>query len=111
MDDHEIELKLHWRHTWPDKEDDFVAEAPTYDDSVGRIYKSLKAGSLDHHWFWAMNAHGFDISRAGTLSGYEASPRKAAKAVEDAWFQAIRGSSHEVAPPTKNSYAAAKGRE
>lgn len=111
MDDHEIELKLRWRHTWEEKDNDFVAEAPGYPDSVGRIYESIIPGGTDTHWFWSMNAHGAFISRAGKNSGYEATPRQAAQQVEKAWFEAIRGSSLDVAPPTKNAYAAAKGRE
>jgi hypothetical protein len=41
MLDHEIKLKLHWRHTWEDRDDDFVAEPPagcSYKGTVGRIY-------------------------------------------------------------------------
>lgn len=110
--DHEIELKLRWRHTWEEKDNDFVAEAPGHPDTVGRIYESIKPGGTGTHWFWAMNAHGPQVSRnIGKLSGYEDTPRKAARQVEKAWFEAIRGSSLEVAPPTKNAYAAAKGRD
>jgi hypothetical protein len=112
--DEDIELRLRWRHTWEDKDKDFVAEAPGYDGTVARIYQHLKPGSLDHDWFWAMNAHGYEISRAGKTSGYEDSPRRAARAAEDAWFEAIKGSSLDVAAdpvPTRNAYAAAKGRE
>jgi len=111
--EHEIELRLKWRHTWPDREQDFVAEAPGYSGSVCRIYESLKAGSTATHWFWAMNAHGYEISRAGRTSGYEATARQAARAAEDGWFAAIRGTSLEHVVPEAapaNSYAAAKGR-
>lgn len=110
--EHEIELRLKWRHTWPDREDDFCAEAPTFDGSVGRIYRH-DSGPSKGQWFWAFQAHGYDISRTGDLSGYEPSARQAAKRVEDAWFFAIRGSSHDVAVPApapRNAYAEAKGR-
>lgn len=112
MDDHEIELKLRWRHTWEEKDNDFVAEAPGYPDTVGRIYESIVPGGTGTHWFWSMNAHGAFISRAGKNSGYEATPRQAAQQVEKAWFEAIKGSSLEraVAVPAANAYAAAKGR-
>lgn len=113
--DHEIVLKLHWRHTWDDKEDDFTAEFDGYGDGpVGRIYKEPRPGSTDVHWFWAMNAFGTEVSRnISPLSGYEPSPRRAAREVETAWFAAIRGSSLDVTgpAPAKNAYAAAKGRE
>ena len=113
-DDQEIPLCLRWRATWPDREADYSAEAPTYSDTVGRIYKETKPGSLDAHWFWAMNAFGPDISRnIGALSGHEDSPRAAARRVEEAWFLAIKGSRHESAmppPPPRNAYAEAKGR-
>jgi hypothetical protein len=43
-----------------------------------------------------MNAFGPDISRnVMPLFGYESSARQAAKAVEDAWFAAIKGSSRD----------------
>lgn len=112
--EHEIELRLKWHHTWPDKDSDFVAKAPGYDGPVARIYETLKAGSLEMHWFWSMTAHGPEISHnAGDTSGYEATPREAAKRAEDAWFFAIKGSSLDVATPQqpRNSYAAAKGRD
>jgi len=112
MEDHEIELRLSWRHTWSGKDNDYVAEAPGYDGSVGRIYESSKAGTLETHWFWAMNAHGPFVSRAGRTSGYEETPRRAAREVELAWFEAIKDSSLEraAAVPAANAYAAAKGR-
>lgn len=111
MDDHEIELKLHWRHTWEEKDHDYVAEAPGHPDTVGRIYESIVPGGTGTHWFWAMNAHGAFISRAGKNSGYEATPRQAAQQVEKAWFEAIKGSSLEVsAAVSVNAYAQAKGR-
>lgn len=110
-----ITLRLRWKPTWPDKEADYAAEAPGYDGSVGRIYLHTTGGYQSGSWFWAMNAHGHDISRnVGELSGYEPSPRQAARRVEEAWFAAIRGSRLDVAlppeEPTVNRYAAAKGR-
>jgi hypothetical protein len=39
MEDHDIVLKLRWKHTWPDREDDFAAEAEGCDGPVGRLYK------------------------------------------------------------------------
>lgn len=111
-DDHEIELRLRWRHTWADKEQDFVAEADGYDGTVGRIYQEVRPGGLDTWWLWAMNAHGHDISRNfQPLSGHEGTPRQAAQQVEKAWFLAIKGSSLDVpGPAVRNAYAAAKGR-
>lgn len=96
-----------------DRENDFMAEAPTYNGGVGRIYESLKPGGTEMHWFWAMNAFGDDISNVGDLSGHA---RAAAARVEAAWFAAIKGSRHEQpnaaepARPPVNRYAAAKGR-
>lgn len=115
--DHEIELKLRWRRTWPEEEEreDYVADAPTY-TSLGRIYLVVaQAESINGRWFWSLTAHGNEISRnVGDLTGYEDSAREAAARVERAWFAAIRGSKHEVpAVPAqpRNAYAAAKGRD
>jgi hypothetical protein len=113
MEDHEITLRLRWKQTWADKENDYCAEAPAYQGSVGRIYL-FEHGPQQGQWFWAMNAHGPDISRnIGKLSGVASSARKAAREVEDSWVESIKGTVHEqglssVAPV--NSYAAAKGR-
>ena len=69
MQDHEITLRLRWRHTWLDREDDFAAAVDGYDGPVGRTYKEWKLGALEDHWFWAMNKHGPEISRnIGALS-------------------------------------------
>lgn len=111
-----IILRLKWRQTWPEKESDFICEVTDYQGSVGRIYL-FDTGPQQGSWFWAMQAHGDDVSRnIGKLSGVEPSAREAAREVERAWFAAIRGSSYElsdVAPQpeaARNAYAAAKGR-
>ena len=112
MDDHDIILRLKWRQTWADKENDFTAEAPTYQGTVGRIYLH-EAGPQQGQWFWSMVAHGSEVSRnVGILSGFQPSPRRAAKEVEDSWAAAIRGTIHEQgSKPSSpmNAYAAAKG--
>lgn len=63
MQDQKTSLGLRWRHTWPDREDDFAAAVDGYGGPVGRIYKERKPGALEDHRFWAMNAHGPEISR------------------------------------------------
>ncbi|MER8571287.1 hypothetical protein NKG99_07555 [Mesorhizobium sp. M1409] len=50
----DIELRLKWRQTWPDKEADFVAESSIRHGSVGRIYR-FDHGPSAGQWFWAMN--------------------------------------------------------
>ncbi len=113
MHDHDIHLRLRWRHTWADREDDYAAEAPGYPGSVARIYRALIGGqSVEAHWFWSMTAHEGEVSRGGTTSGYEPTARRAAKAAEESWFEAIRGTSLEHCVPEAaiNAYAAAKGR-
>lgn len=115
-DQESIPLRLRWRATWPDREADYSAEAPTYGDSIGRIYLHTTGGNLNGHWFWAFQAHGDEVSRnIGDTSGYEPSARAAARKVEECWFRAIKGTRHdipEVVQPAVavNAYAAAKGR-
>lgn len=114
-DPESITLRLRWRATWPDREADFVAEAPTYNGNVGRIYYVPENhGMQSNRWFWAFQAFGDDVNRGGiNLSGHEDTPRQAARRVEDAWFSAIRDGRHDVPVPDdapKNAYAAAKGR-
>lgn len=110
----DIELRLKWRHTWPEEErEDYVAEVHGYAGAVGRIYVNI-GGPTDGLWFWSLTAFGPEISRnAGKASGYEPSAREAARQVEAAWLAAIRGSSFDVpsvpAQP-RNAYAVAKGR-
>lgn len=106
-----VSLRLKWRQTWPDTEADYAAEADGYAGSVGRIYL-YKHGPQEGQWFWAMNAHGPEISRnIGKLHGEAGSPRAAAFMVEQAWFAAIKGSSLDRPAPKANLYAMAKGSE
>lgn len=111
----EIPLRLRWRQTWEDKEADYVAEAPTYKGTVGRIYYVPEHhGPQEGRWFWAFQAFGDHISRnVGKLTGHEDSARAAARQVENAWFLAIKGTAHDrptAEPSPANTYAAAKGR-
>ncbi|WP_281435957.1 hypothetical protein [Oricola nitratireducens] len=36
--DADIELKLRWRRTWSERDNDFACAAPEHRGSVGRIY-------------------------------------------------------------------------
>lgn len=108
-----IELKLLWKKTWPDRENDFVGHAPHFEGSVGRI-QLVEHGPQQNSWSWSFTAVGEHILRGGigALTGTEPSPREAARAVENAWFAAIKGSSldnTERQMAGKNAYAAAKG--
>lgn len=107
-----LPLRLRWRETWPDRPSaDYVAEGEGYAGTIGRIY-IYDAGPQQGMWFWAMHAHGPEISRnVGELHGVEKSPRAAARMVEDAWFAAIKGSSLDRPAPKRNAYAAAKAGE
>lgn len=110
-----IELKLRWKKTWPDRENDFVGHAPNFEASVGRI-QLAEHGPQQNSWSWSLTAAGEHVRREGigALTGVEPSPREAARAVETAWFRAINGTPLDVAEPpkpSKNSYAAAKGGE
>lgn len=110
----EIKLRLRWRQTWPDREQDFVAEAAGYQGSIGRIYEQLKAGTLDKHWFWSFQAYSGEVSRnIGATTGHESTAREAAREVERCWFAAIKGTVLENAVPDAapvNRFAAAKGK-
>lgn len=106
-----LPLRLRWRQTWPDREADFVAEADGYNGSVGRIYR-YDSHPLEGSWFWAMNAHGPEISRNfDKLHGIEPSARAAAHMVENAWFAAIAGTSLDQPAPKRNTYAMVKAGE
>lgn len=95
MSTSQIPLKLEWRLTWSEADDDYSAVADGYDGFIGRIYKDGRERS-DELWAWSMTAHGYDISRVGQLHGYETSARDAAHMVEGAWFRAIVGSAVEM---------------
>lgn len=104
-----LPLRLNWRQA--DREADYVADANGYDGSVGRIYLRSD-GPQQGLWFWAMNAHGSEISRnIGSLNGVEKSARAAARRVEGAWFAAIAGSSLDQSAPKRNAYATARAGE
>lgn len=106
-----LPLRLRWRQTWPDREADFVAVADGYNGSVGRIYV-YDSGPEEGNWFWAMNAHGPEISRnLEKLDGIEQSARAAAHMVEEVWFAAIAGSSLDRPASKRNAYAMVKAGE
>lgn len=110
-----IELKLKWKKTWEERENDYVARSPVFEASVGRI-QLVEHGPQNNGWSWSLTAAGEHIRREGigALTGFEISPRVAARAVETAWFAAIKDTPLDVAEPSKpskNSYAAAKGGE
>jgi len=112
MDDSDITLSLRWRQTWEGREDDYSAHSAARPDGpVALIFRTAAPG--EDAWLWSMIAEAYDISQAGTVSGFEATRRRAARAAEAAWLEAIRGTAREhpdpAAPPI-NAYAAAKGR-
>lgn len=92
-----LPLRLRWRQTQPNSEADYIAETDTYNGPVGRIFRHDSSPDKGA-WLWAMQADSYEVSRnVGELHGVERSARAAAHMVEDAWFQAIRGSSLEKA--------------
>lgn len=102
-----IPLTLTWQQT-TDRDADYSAFSGVYPGALGRIYRH-DGGELQGQWFWSMTADGYDISRnVGDCNGFERSPRKAAKCVEDAWYASIRGSSLDHAEK-RNAYAMVKG--
>ncbi|MCG6114220.1 MAG: hypothetical protein MEQ84_03385 [Mesorhizobium sp.] len=93
----EIRLRLSWRATWADRDSDFVANAPGYEGTVGRICQ--KAGGTGIDWEWSFHAQGAEITNPGGMTrGSEPTPRLAAKRVEDAWHAAIKGTSRDFMP-------------
>ena len=88
-------LRLKWRKTWPDREDDYVAAAPTYAGDVGRIYKA-SGGPGDGQWNWFMQAHGSGIVRSPDQSGTAPSARQAAAEVERVWFRDTDPAIHDA---------------
>lgn len=74
----EITLKYRWRHTWPDRENDFVG----YDGEalIGRFYIFQMPGN-ETAWRWFLQA---EIARGGQ-TGHADTARAAAKALEDAY--------------------------
>ncbi|OJU12276.1 MAG: hypothetical protein BGN85_09485 [Alphaproteobacteria bacterium 64-11] len=83
--------RYRWRHTWPDKGDDFMGFDG--DRKIGRIYRA--AWSPDGGaWCWYWQADGPDIDRrysgsAGTVK----TARLAAKVIEDLYDRAKVGAS------------------
>lgn len=110
MPSHEIELRLNWRQTWPDREAHYSAIAPSMGGAIGCIYLQ-EAGPDQGAWAWSMTADDLEISRnCGPMYGLAKSARHAAKHVEDAWFAAIRGTRHDRPAKPINPYAAARHR-
>jgi hypothetical protein len=83
-----IQLRLKWRRTWPDIENDFVGlDERAQGGIVGRIiWNKIHEGE---HWTWSMTAFGPGINRPHECHGRLPTPREAAAAVEAAWLNAI----------------------
>lgn len=78
----EYQPRYTWRPTGLDKAQNYTCHVK--DRAVGRIY--LADEMSEAGWFWAMHAHGPDIDRKGRKTvGYAATPREAARHVEEAW--------------------------
>lgn len=109
----DIELKLKWRKTWDDAEDDFVAVGvPGVHGDIGRIYL-VRGGPQNARWTWGINARLPELFLSD--SGSEATAREAAKRVEDLWFEYGQPEADKIDPTTLsarevNLYALAKGR-
>jgi len=103
----EIHLRLSWQAAWADRENDFLAHAPNFDGTVGRIFQTEMSTGIV--WEWFFHAHGPDIcTPVGNMRGSEPTPRLAAKRVEDAWHAATKGTARDFMPAAVNAYAAAK---
>ncbi|NMG39784.1 hypothetical protein GRZ55_11070 [Chelativorans sp. ZYF759] len=78
----EYQPKYRWRHTGFANEQDFCCWVG--ERNVGRIY--LANEMSEDGWRWSMYAHGPDMDRQGRIThGYVATPREAARHVEEAW--------------------------
>lgn len=86
-----IGLKLKWKKTWHDHDNDFVAiDKRMKGGTVGRIY-NFENGPTAGKWFWTLTAHGRGLASFKGLSrGYADSAREAGAEVERAWFTRAR---------------------
>ena len=78
----DIELKLKWRRTWDDHDNDFSAFDERYKGGeVGRFYLH-DSGPTKGQWFWYLTAYGRDLKRPGLDRGYVDSAREAGACVD-----------------------------
>ncbi|MBX3580856.1 MAG: hypothetical protein KF810_03030 [Rhizobiaceae bacterium] len=104
----QIELRLKWRRTWPDRENDFVGVDPISGKTIGRFHVS-SAGNDAGKWIWLYQASFPGLPWAEIhRSGFEATPREAAKAIEDTWFRATEGKRFD---PASGTYLEAHGND
>lgn len=73
----EIHLRLKWRRTWDDRENDFCGYDRNSGKRAGRIYLRSTGGFLNGQWSWFF----------GGSTGTEPTAREAAKVIEDLWFR------------------------
>ena len=89
MNDARSDIKLKWRRTWSEIDNDFVAiDKRMKDGIVGRIYL-FTDGPSKNQWFWALTASGRMIKLPSEDRGYCKYPREAAAKVEAAWFKSV----------------------
>ncbi|WP_011579596.1 MULTISPECIES: hypothetical protein [Chelativorans] len=84
-----MSLRLVWRRTWDDRPQDFICFAPGLDESVGRIYSTLKPGTLVKQWRWAANGYIPDRRMWLSQGGFADTKMEAAKAVEEVYFRVM----------------------
>lgn len=73
----DIPLRLKWKKTWPDRENDFTAKNGAH--SL-RIYKDETSPAFAGQFYWIVNRESF------VGSGHGATAREAARAAEACYF-------------------------
>lgn len=72
-------LRLKWKRTFPDVENDFLGKDPGRKRMFARIYWT-NSHATERPWYWTVSAEDRRIA-----SGYESAARPAARAAEAAY--------------------------
>lgn len=74
-----IPLRLKWRKTWPDLDDDFCVDAPVGGATIGRVMMTV-GGPKNGQWQWTYQAAIKGLPWQGLEhSGFRPNPREAAR--------------------------------
>ena len=100
----DITLRLRWRKTWEDVEDDFIGYVPGLVDTLGRPVRKIGRIHIiqgnphagEFVWYYQACLPGLPWA-ALTRGGWEPTAREAAKQIEDIWFRVIVGTPYDQA--------------
>ena len=78
-----ITLRLKWRKTRDDREDDFIATSPNFPGHIGRFHRHVSSSNGGWSWSFQASELNFDRTAYSALNVRDPTAREAVKRIED----------------------------